>query len=134
MRVLALAAIAVAAFAASAEDKKAPALPTGAWNREAEGVELRITFGKEDVKIIAKTGDATMTVTCKREIDKDGVIKVTVSDVKTKGEFPAVAKEGQEMSFKFTVDGKKAKLSDFKSKDFEHAKAVLEGDYESKSD
>jgi hypothetical protein len=134
MRVLALATIAAVALAAQAEDKKAPEMPSGTWTHKTDELELRFTFKKDELKIVAKTGDATLTVTSKCEIDKDGMIKVTISDVKTKGDFPTEPKEGQEMTFKFSVDGKKAKLSDFKSKDLDHAKAVIEGEYESKSD
>jgi hypothetical protein len=131
MRMLALAAVVVFANAAFAEDKKAK--PSGNWVREVDGFEIRFAF-KDDLVVTAKAGDAALTVTYKYEIDKEGVIKATVNEVKVKGDFPAHPEKGQEMSFKFTIDGKKAKLSDFKSKELGEAKDVLEGAYESKTD
>lgn len=132
MRTLALALL--AAVVAQADDKKVPTLPTGSWTHEAEGFEIRFTFKKEELKITAKNGENSAAVTCKCEIDKEGMIKATITEVKTKGELPGAPKADNVLNFKFTVDGKKAKLSDFKSADLDHAKAVLEGDYESKSD
>ena len=67
-------------------------------------------------------------------MDKDGLLKLTVTDVTVKGDFPEPPKKDQEMTFKFAIDGKKAKLTDFASKDLGHAKAIVEGDYESKAD
>ncbi len=54
--------------------------------------------------------------------------------MKVKGEFPETPKNGAEMKFKFKVYKKTATLSAFESKDLEHAKGVLEGEYESKVD
>lgn len=138
MRMLALSLIAAVAFTAQAEDKKAddkkaPAKPTGTWVREVDGFNLRMAFG-DDLKVTAKTGDNVLNVTFKYEIDKEGVITATVKDVTVKGEFPAKPEAGQTMSFTFKVDGKKAKLNDFKSKDLEHAKDVMEGEYATKTD
>lgn len=133
MRMLALSMIAAVAFSANAEDKKAPAKLKGSWTREADGIELRMTFS-DDLKVLAKTGDASADCTFSYEIDKDGVITATLKDVKIKGDFPAKPESGQKLKFKFKVDGKKAKLFDFESKDLEHAKDALEGEYESKAD
>ena len=133
MRSLALfLCVAVAAYAA--DEKKAATLPTGAWTRETDAATLRFHFKKDDLAITAKAGEATMTLTCTCEIDKEGIIKVKITEVKVKGDFPEPPKAGTEMSFKFVVDGKTAKLTDFKSKELEHAKAIVEGEYESKAD
>jgi hypothetical protein len=121
-----------------AEDKKAapaaPAKPSGQWAHDSDSVEIVLNFQKDDLKLTAKLGDASVTVTCKWEMDKEGTIKATVTDVIVKGDFPEVPKKGIEMSFKFKVDGKKAKLSDFKSKDLDVAKPVMEGEYIPKAD
>lgn len=129
-------AMLLAVFAASlaqAEDK-APALPTGSWTREAEGFNLRFTFNKDELTIIAKADQASVTVKCKIEINNEGIIKATVKEASSKGDFPEVPKVDSEMQFKFKIDGKKAKLSDFTGKDLEHAKPIVEGEYESKAD
>lgn len=129
-------AMLLAVFAVSfaqAEDK-APALPTGIWTREAEGFNLRFTFKNKELTILAKTDEASVTVKCKIEIDSEGVIKATVTEASSKGDFPEVPKVDSEMQFKFKVDGKKAKLSEFTGKDLEHAKPIVEGEYESKVD
>lgn len=118
---------------AVAEDKKDVKL-SGTWVREAEGFEMKFAFKPETMTIGAKAGDNGVTVTAKYTVEKDGTVKGTVTDVTVKGEFPNPPKKGFEFSFVFAIDGKKAKLSDFKGEDAEGAKAVVEGEYESKTD
>lgn len=132
MRCAMLLAVFAVSFA-QAEDQ-ASALPTGTWTRETEGFNLRFTFKKDELTILAKTDEASVTVKCKLEINKEGVIKATVTEASPKGDFPEVPKADSEMQFKFKIDGKKAKLSEFTAKDLEHAKPIVEGEYESKVD
>lgn len=120
------------AFFAATLDK--PEMPKGNWTREADGFTLRFAFEKDKLKITAMAGEATLTVNCKCEIANDGTITATVKDITAKGEFPALPKEGQTMKFQFKTDGKKAELSNFESADLDHAKPVIEGEYEQKSD
>ena len=83
---------------------------------------------------VGETAGNGAVVKAKYTVDKDGVIKAKVTDVEEKGEFPAKPAVGFEFSFKFKIDGKTAKLTDFDGKDTENAKPVVEGDYEQKKD
>jgi hypothetical protein len=122
---------------ASADDKKddKATKPTGTWVREAEGFEVKFAFVKDgEMKITVMTGGNGAIVKAKYSVEKDGTIKGTVTDVEEKGEFPAKPPKGLEFSFKFKVDGKKAKLTDFTAENAENAKPVVEGEYEQKKD
>ncbi len=124
-------------FHAVAEDKKdekKAAKLSGVWVREAEGFEMKFAFKPETMTISAKSGDNGVTVAAKYTVEKDGTIKGTATEVTVKGEFPNPPKKGFEFSFQFAIDGKKAKLTDFKGEEAEGAKAVVEGEYESKPD
>lgn len=116
-----------------ADDKKAEGKSKlkGTWVREAEGLEIKIAFVKADEMTISVTaGDNGLKVTGSYKVEKDGTIKGTIKNVEEKGEFPSKPEKGQEFSFKFKIDGKKASLSDFEAGDDEGAKTVMEGDYE----
>jgi len=116
------------------DDKEKPKL-SGTWVREVEGFEVKFQFPKaEEMKITVMNGANGAVVKCKYTLDKDGVLKGTVTDVEEKGEFPAKPAKGFEFEFKFKVDGKKAKLSDFKGENADGAKPVIEGDYDQKKD
>ncbi len=133
MRVLAL--MLCVTVVAVAEDKKAPAMPTGNWTHEGDGATVRFRFKKNDkLTVVAKIGEASVTCDCTCTIAADGTIKAKITEVTAKGDFPELPKADVEMSFKFTVKGKTAKLSEFKSKDLEHARDIVEGEYESKVD
>lgn len=128
-----LAVIAVAGFAV-AEDKKAekPVLK-GTWTKETNGIVVDVKFGKDgEVAFIASAGENGVTVNCKYTLEKDGTLKAKVTGTEEKGSFPQKPKDGTEFSFKFKIDGKSAKLTDFESKEIGDAKDAIEGEYTSK--
>lgn len=134
---LALVAVLWVGSAASADDKDKTKL-SGTWVREAEGVEIKITFPKggkaDEMKISVMNGANGVVVKAKYTVDKDGLVKGTLTDVEEKGDFPGKPPKGLEFSFKVTVDGKKAKVEDFKAENVEGAKAIMEGEYDQKKD
>lgn len=116
------------------DDKKAekPALK-GTWTKETNGIVVDIKFGKDgEVAFVATAGENGVTVNCKYTVEKDGTIKAKVTGTEEKGSFPMRPKDGAEFSFKVKIDGKKATVSDFESKDLEGAKDAVEGEYASK--
>lgn len=70
-------------------------------------------------------------VTSKIKIEKD-VVTAEVTDVEVKGEFPAVPKKGDKMSFKWVVEADVATLTDLKGDKVEDAKLVIQGEYKKK--
>jgi hypothetical protein len=117
------------------KDDKDKAKLSGTWVREVEGFEVKFQFVKKDeLTITVMTGGNGAVVKAKYEVDKDGAVKGTVTEVEEKGEFPAKPPKGLEFKFKFKIDGKKATLSDFEAKDAENAKPVVEGEYQKKED
>jgi hypothetical protein len=117
-----------------AYDKDKPKL-SGTWVREAEGFEVKFAFAKADeLKVTIMSGGNGAVVTAKYAVDKDGAVKATVTEVEEKGEFPAKPPKGLEFSFKFKIDGKKAKLVEFAAENAENAKPVVEGEYTQKKD
>jgi hypothetical protein len=111
-----------------AEDK--PAVVS--WERESNGIDLKLEVGKDTLKFTVFNGENGAIATCKTTTDKDGVVKVTVTDVEEKGNFPAKPKKGFEFSFKWKVDGNTATLSDLKGEGLDDAKAIVEGEYKKK--
>lgn len=115
-------------------DKDKPKL-SGTWAREVEGFEVKFAFAKADeMKVTVMNGANGAVVKCKYTVDKDGVVKATVTDVEEKGEFPAKPAKGFEFELKFKIEGKKAKVSDFKGENADGAKPIIEGDYDEKKD
>ena len=130
-----LLALGVLATAASADDKKEdkekPTF-TGAWTREAGGIDITFEFvkGKKDVlKVLAMAGDNGAVVTCKYEAKGDKVT-LKITEVEEKGSFPAKPPVGLELKFKWTVKGDTATLDELEG--HEEAKPVLEGEYTKK--
>lgn len=121
-------ALALFACTVSAEDKPA----TTTWEREANGIDLKFEMGKDTMKASVFNGENGFNATCSIKTDKDGVVKVTVKEVKEKGNFPATPKVGFEFSFKWKVDGDKAELSDLKGEGLDDAKGLVEGEYKKK--
>ncbi|MFO0937394.1 MAG: hypothetical protein U0798_12865 [Gemmataceae bacterium] len=129
-------ALAVLALVGStfAEDKKAPAL-SGKWVRDADDFKLSFSFEKDSKMVLnVMAGEAGLTVTTKYTVDKDGKITAEITDVKEKGNFPTKPETGTKFSFKFKVDGKSAKLTDFEHPDGDGAKGIIEGEYKKKVD
>lgn len=113
---------------AMAEDK--PAVTT--WEREANGIDLKLDVSKDTLKIAAFNGENGVIATCKITVDKDGVVKAKVTDVEEKGNFPPKPKVGLEFTFKWKVEGNTATLSDLTGEGLDEAKAVVEGEYKKK--
>src|SRR5580698_10734439 len=101
--------VALALFLGSvvADDKP----DTVSWERESNGIDLKLDVGKDKLKFHVFSGDNGVVVTCKMSLDKDGLVKATVTDVEEKGNFPTKPAVGMEFSFKWKVDGDTATLS-----------------------
>ena len=124
-------ALGLIATAAPAEDKKDnPATTT--WLREVNGIDLKFELGKDTMKASVFQAENGFVANCKITRDKDGTIKVKVTDVEEKGSFPAKPKVGFEFSFKLIEKGDAAELSDLKGENLEDAKPVIEGEYKKK--
>jgi hypothetical protein len=129
---------------AVAQDKKADdkAALSGTWVREANGLDLKYEFtGKDTLKISVFGGENGAIVTAKYAVDKDGLVKIKVTDVEEKGNFPSKPKKGAEFSFKWKVKGDTATVDDFtgigsdEDKTLaEAAKPLIEGEYARKKD
>ena len=132
--------VGIAGFAAAQEkkDEKKADAPTlsGRWAKETEGFELTLKFDKDSSTMIAKAGDASVTVTSKYTVDKEGKVKAEVTEVKETGNFPSKPEKGTKFTFTFKVDekAKVAKLSDFEMPGVEGASSVVEGEYKLKKD
>jgi hypothetical protein len=130
---------------ASADDKKAddkdkPAL-SGTWTRESGGLDMKYEFVSKDMlKISVFGGENGAIVTAKYTVDKDGVVKIKVTEVEEKGNFPGKPPKGVEFSFKWKVKGDTATLDDFMGigddakKIAEAAAPLIEGEYVRKKD
>jgi len=117
------------------EDKKYA--PTGAWTREIEsGAVLKLDFTKKDeLTMTVSANDASLIISAKIKIDKDGTIKATATNVEKKGDFPVEIKKDFECSFKIKIDGKTAKVSDYTANDGEEqGKHAVEGEYKKVED
>jgi hypothetical protein len=117
-----------------ADDKKDPKDKSDlvAWERETNGIDLKLEVGKDVLIVHVFSGENGMILKCKTTKDKDGLVKATVTGVEEKGNFPAKPKEGFEFSFKWKVEGDTATLSDLMGEGVEDAKAVAEGEYKKK--
>jgi hypothetical protein len=125
-------ALALLVAPATADDKKEEKPAVTTWLRESSGVDLKLEFGKDTLKGYVFTGENGFIATGKMKIDKDGVAKVTITEVEEKGSFPNKPKVGLEFSFKWKVKGDTAELSDLKGDGIEDAKAIVEGEYKKK--
>jgi hypothetical protein len=127
--VVALGLVGVAAAQDKKDDKKTIA---GTWTREANGLDITFEFAKDVLKITAVQGDNGVIVTTKFKAEKD-VVKVKVTNVEEKGNFPAKPPKDLEFSFKWTVkkDGD-ATLDELKGDGLDEAKGALEGEFKAK--
>ncbi|AMV23279.1 hypothetical protein VT84_02645 [Gemmata sp. SH-PL17] len=119
--------LALVAFSAGAEDKKADKAAT--WLREANGIDLKFEFGKDTATFNVFSGDNGIIVKAKLTKEKD-VVTAEFTDVEEKGSFPSKPKKGDKISFKWVVKDAVATLSELKGAD--EAKDVLEGEYKLK--
>jgi hypothetical protein len=140
-----VAALAVALTGvAAAQDKKVDdkAALSGTWEREANGLDLKYEFvGKDTLKISVFGGENGAIVTGKYTVDKDGVVKIKVTDVEEKGNFPSKPPKGAEFTFKWKVKGDTATVDEFTGLGTEEVKALaeaakplVEGEYARKKD
>jgi hypothetical protein len=116
----------------AADDNKDPKEKLVAWERESNGFDLKFEFGKDKLKLNVFNGENGVIVTCKTTIDKNGLVKATVTDIEEKGTFPQKPKKGLEFSFVWKIDGDKATLSDLMGEGVEDAKPIAEGEYKKK--
>jgi hypothetical protein len=115
-----------------ADDKKDPQDKTAEiWEGGSNGVDLKFEVGKDTLKVVASMGCNGVNFTCKKSVDKDGVVMAEVTTVEVKGMFPAPEK-GLKFTFKWKVDGDTATLSDLKGKGIEEYSNVIEGKYTKK--
>ncbi len=120
-------ALAMMIGSAVADDKKTVV----SWEKEANGVDLKLDVGKDTLKINAFMGENGVIASCKLTVDKTGTVTAEVTDVDVKGMFPAPPK-GLKFTFKWKVDGDTATLSELMGKGIEEYKDVVEGDYKKK--
>lgn len=104
---------------------------TGVWMKEADGMSIIMDFTKKDVLVLTvAAGESGLIVTSKLTAEKDGRVKAKATKVEKKGDFPVTVADDYECSFKLVVDGKTAKLSDYKASEHEEqAKGAMEGEY-----
>ncbi len=135
---LALIVCCVFGVALSAQDKKAEdkkveegKVPTGVWEKEQDGFELKLDFTKKDVlTITVMNGDNGLVITSKLTPTKEGGWKAKATKIEVKGDFPVHLSDDYECGFVFKIDGDSAKLSDFTASEGEEQGAqVVEGEY-----
>ena len=102
------------------------------WERETNGIDLKLDVAKDTLKIHVFAGENGAIVSCKMTADKDGMVKAKITEVEEKGSFPAKPKIGTEFTFKWKVDGDKATLSEFTAEGLDEAKPIMEGEYSKK--
>jgi len=127
----------LAAGLALADDKNQkdkPAL-SGAWVKK--DAELKIEFTDKKVARIAPHGDdAVIVIVCDYSVEKDGRVKLKITDFEGKDEAKEAVKEklpvGTEFSFEWKVKEGTAKLDDVKGEKADLFKSHLEGEYSQK--
>jgi hypothetical protein len=125
----------LASLPASADDKKGdkPAL-SGTWGKK-DG-KLTIEFADHGVMKIAPHGDSACVVVCSYRAEKEGLLKVKVTELEgneeTKKKLAEHVPVGLKFSFKWTVKGDFAKLDAVTGDKVETFKSHLEGDFEQK--
>jgi hypothetical protein len=113
---------------AATEDKKEA--PAGTWTRESSGAEITFAFtGKDAVTVTVAAGENGLVAKGTFAVDKKGAVKVTITEVKELGNFPAKPPKGFEFGFKWTVKGDVATLDDLTGDKIEDAKSIVEGEY-----
>lgn len=120
-----------------ADDKKKedkPAL-SGTWGKK-DG-ELKIEFvDKEVMKILPHGDKAPIAIVCEYAVDKEGLVKVKVTELEAKDEVKKKLQEhapvGLKFTFKWKKDGDAAKLEDLTGDNIDSLKPRLEGDFEKK--
>jgi hypothetical protein len=124
-------------LAVGADEGKAQAKPalTGVW--VLKGGELKIEFADKNVVKIFPHGDnVELTVLCKYTLEKEGKVRIKITDFEGKDEAKEAAKErlpvGTEFTFAWKAKDGTAKLSDVKGDKVDLLKSHLEGEYNQK--
>jgi hypothetical protein len=126
---LALTAALLCGAPLSAQDKKAPARPLGAWARDADGVKVQFAFTDGELRCTIGAGDAVLDVRADYAVSKDGVLFGRVTGVEKKGidAGPAI---GDLFSFRYEVKDKVLSISNLRGTgSAADGAAVVEGDY-----
>lgn len=125
-------AILLASFIRADDKVKAP---SGTWDKkEGQG---RIEFTDKGVVKIHPHGDkGDIALVCSFTAEKDGVLKVKITDYEGKEELKAKVKErlpiGTAFTFKWVVKDDSATAEDVEGKELEGLKSHFEGGYEKK--
>ena len=130
MKSLIPAAIVALAFVVPAVADDKPAL-TGTWMKG----ELRLEFADKGVlKISPHNKDELILLVCKYTVEKDGVVKVKITELE--GTAKDMAKDhlpaGKEFTFKWQAKDDTATIDDMKGDDIDFFRSHLEGKYEKK--
>jgi len=120
-----------------ADDKKDDKVkaPSGTWDKkEGQG---RIEFADKGVVKIHPHGvKGDIALVCSFTAEKDGVLKVKITDYEGKEELRAKVKErlpiGTAFTFKWVVKDDSATVEDVDGKELEGLKSHFEGGYEKK--
>lgn len=101
------------------------------WTRTAGDIELTFEVGATAGKYTIQFGDNRCAVTSKLTFNGDAVTS-EVTEVEVKGEIPAPPKKGDKLTFKWTVKGDTATLTELKGDNTELVKTTVEGEYKKK--
>jgi len=127
MRVLTATLLLLVASTVQAEDAKL----SGTWAKSADGFDLKIAFvSKDALKVTLGDTNEGCVLDASYTVEKDGTVKCEVTKFEKIGNFPVTKEKGYKFSFKTTITGDKAKITDFEGKDIDdEAKRVFEGEY-----
>jgi hypothetical protein len=124
----------LAALAGDKKDKDKSAL-SGVWQLKDGETKIEFT-GKKTVKIAPHGDSAIIAVVCEYSVEKDGLVKVKVTEFEGKDEAKEAVKGilpvGTEFSFNWKVKDDTAKLGDLKGDKVEQLKSHLAGEYNKK--
>lgn len=133
--ILALAGL-LSLASAWADDKKEDKLAlSGTWGKK-DG-ELKIEFvDKEVLKILPHGDKAPITIVCEYAVDKEGLVKVKVTELEATEEVKKKLREhapvGLKFTFKWKKEGDAVKLEDLTGDKVDSLKSRLEGEFEKK--
>jgi len=122
----------VSAAADDKKDEKAKPALSGVWQRK-DG-ELKFDFTEKGVARIFPHGSDVIVIVCKYAVEKDGLVKLTVTGIEgTKEEAKEKVKEklpiDTEFSFTWKAKDDAATLDELKGEKVEIFKSLMEGDY-----
>jgi hypothetical protein len=132
---LACAAVLLVGLNVSADEGKEGNSLKGSWEKKAG--ETKFVFSDKEVMKIYPHGDKfELAIVCKYTMEKDGRIKVKVTDLDAKDELKDKVKNvvpvGLEFNFKYEIKNDTVTLDDLKGENIEGLKSHIEGEYEVK--